>query len=194
MKAWLEEHADSVIKGLSKCWHCPIGAQTEKGMNLAGQKAVTEVLSDLVSVLFPGCHGNEDLGTASVKENIKARLTGAATELKEQIRLALEYQCTVDHVEDCKECDNCEAKARRTVIETVNGLPEVQKVLQRDIVAAYEGDPAARSTMEGVMSYPGVYAVIVHRVAHLLHLQKVPMIPRIMSEHAHSITGIDIHP
>jgi serine O-acetyltransferase len=66
--------------------------------------------------------------------------------------------------------------------------------LQSDITAAYEGDPAARSTMEVVMSYPGVYAIIVHRIAHLLYEKGVPLIPRVMSEHAHSTTGIDIHP
>jgi serine O-acetyltransferase len=67
-------------------------------------------------------------------------------------------------------------------------------MLQEDIQAAYEGDPAARSTMEIVMSYPGLYAITVHRLAHALYQQSVHLIPRVMSEHAHSKTGIDIHP
>ena len=73
-------------------------------------------------------------------------------------------------------------------------IPEVRRLLETDIAAAYEGDPAATSRMEVVMAYPGLYAVTVHRLAHELYVLKVPIIPRIMSEHAHSKTGIDIHP
>jgi serine O-acetyltransferase len=76
----------------------------------------------------------------------------------------------------------------------IRAIPEIQSILQDDIVAAYEGDPAAKSTMEVVMSYPGMYAITVHRIAHLLYEKDVPLIPRIMSEYAHSRTGIDIHP
>lgn len=73
-------------------------------------------------------------------------------------------------------------------------MPEVRRLLETDIAAAYEGDPAATCRMEVVMAYPGLYAVTVHRIAHELYALGVPIIPRIMSEHAHSKTGIDIHP
>ena len=76
----------------------------------------------------------------------------------------------------------------------VAALPEVKRLVETDVEAAYEGDPAAMSRMEVVMSYPGLYAVTVHRLAHVLYDLKVPVIPRIMSELAHSKTGIDIHP
>ncbi len=82
-----------------------------------------------------------------------------------------------------------------TVIDAFRArIPEVRRLLETDIEAAYEGDPAATSRMEVVMAYPGLYAVTVHRLAHELYNLKVPIIPRIMSEHAHSKTGIDIHP
>ena len=97
-------------------------------------------------------------------------------------------------VDGGKDSDEAEAKADEAVSSFVRSLPAIHKILQRDIMAAYEGDPAAKSTMEVVMSYPGVYAIVVHRVAHLLYKLSVPIIPRIMSEHAHSQTGIDIHP
>ena len=87
-----------------------------------------------------------------------------------------------------------EADAKQVVDAFVQRLPEVRKVLETDVQAAYEGDPAATSRMEVVMSYPGLYAVTVHRLAHVLYDLKVPIIPRIMSEIAHSKTGIDIHP
>jgi len=83
---------------------------------------------------------------------------------------------------------------RKVVDSFIARLPDVRRVLETDIEAAYEGDPAATSRMEVVMAYPGLYAVTVHRLAHELYLLKVPIIPRVMSELAHSKTGIDIHP
>ena len=84
--------------------------------------------------------------------------------------------------------------AKAVVAKFVARLPEVKRLVETDVQAAYEGDPAATSPMEVVMAYPGLYAVTIHRLAHELYNLKVPIIPRIMSELAHSKTGIDIHP
>jgi serine O-acetyltransferase len=86
------------------------------------------------------------------------------------------------------------AGAGSAVAAFVSRLPEVRRLIDTDVQAAYEGDPAATSRMEVVMAYPGLYAVTVHRLAHELYKLKVPVIPRVMSELAHSRTGIDIHP
>ena len=86
------------------------------------------------------------------------------------------------------------ADAKRIAADFVAALPEVKRLVETDVVAAYEGDPAATSRMEVVMAYPGLYAVTVHRLAHELYRAGVPIIPRVMSELAHSKTGIDIHP
>lgn len=86
------------------------------------------------------------------------------------------------------------ADAKSVVAAFLGRLPEVKRLVQTDVQAAYEGDPAATSPMEVVMAYPGLYAVSIHRLAHELYTLKVPIIPRIMSELAHSKTGIDIHP
>ena len=94
----------------------------------------------------------------------------------------------------CKECGDCRAKAESAVIHLVSELPAIKRVLEDDIQAAYDGDPAAKSLMEIVMSYPGLHAIAVQRIAHLLYEKDVPLIPRVMSELAHSRTGIDIHP
>jgi serine O-acetyltransferase len=187
----LSDILPEAMSGLSHCWRCPIGANTERGLNLAGQQAIHKVLNDLVSVLFPGCHGHEPVQELYLVPYLKEQLTAAAGELRSQVQRALKYQCTV---EKCTDCGDCDARAVESVRHLVRSLPEVQRLLQTDIVAAFEGDPAARSTMEVVMSYPGVYAVIVHRIAHLLYQSGVPMIPRVMTEYAHSVTGIDIHP
>lgn len=87
-----------------------------------------------------------------------------------------------------------DANASEIVRQFIARLPEVRRLVETDVIAAYEGDPAATSRMEVVMAYPGLFATTVHRLAHELYLLKVPIIPRIMSELAHSKTGIDIHP
>ena len=87
-----------------------------------------------------------------------------------------------------------ERDARRTVADFLAAMPEVRRLVATDVDAAYDGDPAATSRMEVVMAYPGLYAVTVHRLAHVLYRLKVPIVPRVMSELAHSKTGIDIHP
>lgn len=84
--------------------------------------------------------------------------------------------------------------AKEIVGDFVAALPEVRRLVETDVQAAYDGDPAATSRMEVVMAYPGLYAVTIHRLAHVLYRLKVPIIPRVMSELAHSKTGIDIHP
>jgi serine O-acetyltransferase len=191
---WVDALVPKIMKGMNACWSCPVGLNTERGMNLAGQKAVHQVVEELVSVLFPGCHGYEPMPEHNLKEGMEGKLRRIAAELKEQVKQALQYQCTVEHDKHCAKCRDCETKARACVSGLLKALPDVQATLQEDIVAAYEGDPAAKSTMEVVMSYPGVYAIMVQRIAHVLYSAQVPLIPRIMSEYAHSRTGIDIHP
>lgn len=194
----LEELIDNVMPEISSrlahCWECPAGANTEQGMNLAGQLAVQQVLDQLVSVLFPGCHAHEPVPDGNLRSFVHDGLRAAAIRLREQVKRAFEYQCSVDRKTKCRACGACSEKSDTAMSHLVLSLPEIQTTLQRDIVAAYEGDPAAKSTMEVVMSYPGMYAIMVHRIAHVLYQKDVPLIPRIMSEFAHSRTGIDIHP
>jgi serine O-acetyltransferase len=180
-----------ILDSLAECWRCGLAANTERGLNLAGQQAVLEVLEELLSFLFPGCHGRGPIAESDLEGALRRRLQDVAGKLRHQLKRAFEYQCARDH---CRSCGECGGKADEATAHLVESLPEVHCLLQRDITAAYEGDPAARSTMEVVMSYPGVYAIAVHRLAHILYLKGVPLIPRIMSEHAHSRSGIDIHP
>ena len=119
------------------------------------------------------------------------RLRSIAQTLSEQVEVAFKYQC---EFEKCRDCGDCRARAEAAVIHVVEALPEVKRILEKDIQAAYDGDPAAKSLMEIVMSYPGLHAIAVQRIAHLLYEKDVALIPRVMSELAHSRTGIDIHP
>jgi len=194
LETWINRLLPEIVEGLDKCREGPFGVNTDRGLNLAGKLAVEKVLDDLVSILFPGCHGHAPVPQTDLRDSLAAQLKATTLALREQVKRAFQYQCNVDHGPGCRQCGDCDKKAEDAVAHLIRELPAIQQTLQRDIQAAYEGDPAAKSTMEVVMSYPGLYAVIVHRIAHPLYGQHVPLIPRIMSEHAHSVTGIDIHP
>ena len=189
MEKWLKQHLPKLVDILSPCDHCP--ANTEKNGNLPGQKAVIEVLEELIGIIFPGCHGTSPISEDNVKENLRVKLAELSVKLRDQMQRAFSYQCEFD---DCRDCGDCHEKATRAMTTLLDALPETRELLREDIRAAYEGDPAARSTMEIVLSYPGLYAITVHRIAHTLYKADVPLIPRVMSECAHSRTGIDIHP
>jgi len=190
MKAWIAQHLPALVRELSPCNACPL-ANTEKEVNLPGQRAVVGVLESLIGVLFPGCHGHAPVLHDTCEQTLRDTLAETAIALRDQIQRVLAYQCAF---EKCTDCGDCRQRANTIVAAMLDALPAVRAALREDIQAAYEGDPAARSTMEIVLSYPGVYAVSVHRLAHALHQAGVPLLPRVWSEHAHSRTGIDIHP
>jgi serine O-acetyltransferase len=183
---------DDLIETLAPsliCRRCP-AMNTRRDVNLPGQRAMVAVLKDLLSVLFPGCLTYEPVDHEDL-EGLKERLKLIADSLTDQITRIESYRV----LERTRPEDfDCAAQAERVVEALLKQLPEIRAMLQADIMAAYEGDPAAHSTMEIVMSYPGLLAVATHRVAHVLYREDVHLLPRVMSEYAHSRTGIDIHP
>jgi serine O-acetyltransferase len=173
---------------------CKVGGESARHhWSVAGQHAVQETLSHLVALLFPGCHMRAAESPINFEDYHALQLETTALHLRDQCRQAFEYKCQRDKC-DPDECHNCETRATEVVAGFVEELPAMLGLLQADVQAAYEGDPAAQSELEVVLSYPGVYATIVHRLAHSLYTKGVPLIPRVMSETAHSRTGIDIHP
>jgi serine O-acetyltransferase len=110
--------------------------------------------------------------------------------LSEQITHSIRHDCFRYDLS----CSDCGDRGYETALAVLESIPSIRKILATDIRAAYEGDPAAKSHDEIIFSYPGIYAMSVYRVAHRLFELNVPLLPRIMTEHAHSITGIDIHP
>jgi len=190
MEKWLAQNLEKLTDALSPCKSCPV-ANTERDVNLPGTAAVISVLEQLLGVLYPGCHGQAPVAHDTCHTRLHDALHEIALKLCTQTQRAFEYAC---QRAKCIDCSDCGGKAREAITAVLGGLPDIRDMLQADIQAAYEGDPAAMSTMEIVMSYPGLYAITVHRIAHALYVQGVPLIPRVMSEHAHSKTGIDIHP
>ena len=158
---------------------------------LPSRDAVAAVVEDLKAVLFPGHFGSSDLSAPSLRYYVGARLEKARAALAEQVRRGLVFACEHNQADDCPRC----ARRAFDVMDSFVGrLPAIRALLEADVRAAYEGDPAARSIDETLFCYPGVAAIIQHRLAHELYILSVPLIPRIVSELSHSATGIDIHP
>jgi serine O-acetyltransferase len=157
---------------------------------LPSPEGTIAVLEKLVEVLYPGIHGNPHLTRDNVDLHIAALLDDIADELAEQTRVALHWTCP----RDGEVCPRCASAAGAVVERFLAALPGVRRLLTLDIRAAYEGDPAAQSFEEIMLAYPGLRAVTVYRLAHELHRLGVPLLARIMTEHAHRETGIDIHP
>ena len=135
--------------------------------------------------------GKEEITKANVKYHLGNTLTSVYTRLTDEVEKSLKYICR--KISECPQ-DVCQKRAHVVVKELLEKLPEIRAMLSGDIQAAYAGDPAAVSTEEVILSYPCVLAITTYRIAHELYLRGIPLIPRIMSEHVHSLTGIDIHP
>lgn len=163
---------------------------------LPDRNAIIEILEKLRWLMFPGFFGPRNLSDDTLAEHVKAVLDDVSRRLFEQLSGALRYQQEIDSGTPvfAAQCEDCIRRAQQIVISFIKTLPQVRHLLSLDVQAAYDGDPAARHTDEIVFSYPGLLALTVHRLAHELYWLDVPLIPRIMSEYAHSLTGIDIHP
>ncbi len=153
-----------------------------------------EVIIDLIGkmkrLLFPGYFRDLEHRVYDIRHSLAVLTEDIAFRLGEQIAIALRLGASVD-AEKARELD---AQAQELTVQFLSRLPEVRALLQTDLEAFFDGDPAATSLDEIIIAYPGIFAIMVSRVAHLLFELGVPLIPRIMTEHAHSRTGIDIHP
>jgi serine O-acetyltransferase len=153
--------------------------------------AVVEIVESLRAVLFPGYFGIAEMNAASMRFHIGATLDRCVRSLREQVRRGL---CFAANDVDPARCERCDQRAWEITHHFVERLPEVRRLLGTDVQAAYEGDPAATSRDETLFCYPGVLAITSQRLAHELYKLDVPLLPRMITEHAHSATGIDIHP
>jgi serine O-acetyltransferase len=162
-----------------------------EGKDLPAKKVVIEVLEDLLTILFPGYLGDIEITKANIKYHLGTKLNSVYIRLTGEVEKSLKYICR--KISECPQ-DVCQKRAHIVVRELLEKLPEIRSMLSGDIEAAYSGDPAAVSTEEVILSYPCVLAITTYRIAHELYIRCIPLIPRIMSEQMHSLTGIDIHP
>ncbi|MFC1691879.1 serine O-acetyltransferase [Candidatus Latescibacterota bacterium] len=180
----------SLVEALCEANDRPPMRRNRHGQPLPSRDVVINSIEDLRSVLFPGYFGTSDVSANNIHYHVDSTLDRVKRTLEEQIKWGLCFVCTEDR--DCTK--ECEESARTITISFLDRIPEVRRVLSTDVQAAYEGDPAATSPDETIFCYPGILAITSYRLAHELHVLGVPLIPRIITEHAHSITGIDIHP
>ena len=161
---------------------------------LPSRREVIGVLERLSWLLFPGFHGPRSIDIDALQEHTRQLIAGVAGPLFHQIAGALRYAESTDPIAFDEHCPDCDERAREIVDAFLGNIPNLRNALSLDVQAAYDGDPAARHTDETIFCYPGILALWMHRVAHELYSQHVPLIPRIIAEHAHELTGIDIHP
>ena len=170
-----------VAKNMQNSYATNLTAGVEKGLTLPDRAEIILALKDVQKLFFPAFFAAEE-ARGDLGHFAEATLTAIYFRLKKQVERA--YLFTGENAE----------KAEETVKAFLEALPKLRDLLFTDLDATFEGDPAAKSKEEIVFSYPGFYAITVYRVAHLLYTLGVPFIPRIMTEHAHGKTGIDIHP
>ena len=143
---------------------------------------IIDLIEKLRRIVFPGYFREKTYRIYNVKHNLSMLIEDVMYNLSQQITLVFQ------------EDGRTEEDAQEICLKFLRRIPDIRAMVQTDLQAAYDGDPAATGMTEVIFSYPGLFAIMVYRLAHELYVLNVPMIPRIMTEHAHSVTGIDIHP
>ncbi len=171
--------------------------------HLPSQREIVRLLEDLQGLVFPGYHGQVLPREADLELMVGARLDALSRELAAVIAQTLRFCCQSgcscrelweDEAPEAPDDEAFAAVSRRLTRRYLEQLPAVRDLLEQDVQAAFEGDPAATNTEEIILCYPGITAILVHRLAHPLYELGVPLLPRIMNEWAHHRSGVDIHP
>ncbi len=154
------------------------------------KQAVIDILEKIKLVIYPGYYRNPSYRTYTVRNNVSILVEDIIYNLSKQISIVLRYS------PDYKTADDqaVECASKKITFEFLNKIPKIREYIDTDVQAAFDGDPAAYNKDEIICTYPGLFAIFTSRIAHELYLLGVPLIPRIMTEYAHSVTGVDIHP
>jgi serine O-acetyltransferase len=188
---WTEKGLPNLVEEIIENYETIEDMNQLEGKDLPSRKTVIEVLSNLMTIIFPGFTENINIHRSKLQGFLHDILDSTFNQLQGEVEKSLKYICrrTITYPEDF-----CSKRARVISREVLEEIPRIRDILRRDLQAAYDGDPAARSIEEVILSYPCVLAITTYRIAHELYVRGVPLVPRIMSEYAHSLTGIDIHP
>lgn len=151
---------------------------------------IVKILDQIRNIIFPGYYKNKSYRIYTVRNNLSMQLEDVLYNLSKQISIVLKYLPEYGG----KEERELLYEGERLSLQFLEKITKIRELIQTDLQAAYDGDPAAFNKPEIIFSYPGLYATMVNRIAHELYLLGIPLIPRIMTEHAHTETGIDIHP
>jgi serine O-acetyltransferase len=159
---------------------------------LPDRASVIKILDDLLEVIYPGYFGRKYVESSNIEYYVGDLLDSIYTRLTQEIYRSIRPECSNAKAMD--ECEHCHGIAEEQSLLFLRALPHLRSRLSDDVQAAFDGDPAAKSIDEVIFAYPAIFGITIYRLAHELSLQGIPLLPRIMTEHAHSVTGIDIHP
>lgn len=159
-------------------------------VQLPRQEEVVGIINRARRILFPGYFDTHKLEAVNLEYHLGMEIMQLYEQVADQITWAVRHDCFRHGLS----CTHCQQRGQEAALEFIKGLPEIRRRLTLDVIAAQEGDPASGGVDEVIFSYPGLFATTVYRLAHLLLHLEVPLLPRMMSEYAHSRTGIDIHP
>jgi len=157
---------------------------------IPSKESVIEIIERMKEILFPGYFSRCRLDPANLKYNMGQSVSILFDVLSEQIIRGVRHDC----IRYDLACTECAEQGHQIALRVLEAVPSIRKTLAMDVRATFEGDPASKSDDEIIFSYPGIFATIVYRIAHVLFQSGVPLLPRIMSEYAHAQTGVDIHP
>ena len=185
-----DKKTEKLVGQITRTYKGDSGINFIDASNLPVRDKILDILDLLFEVLFPGYTGKRTVTKSNISFIVGDILCQVYTELSDQIERAYKHRCRME------KCDtgDCRQIAENITRHLLAQLPKVRQMLKGDVIAAFDGDPAAKSYEEIVISYPCIIAIATYRIAHELYLKQVPLIPRIMTECAHAKTGIDIHP
>ena len=183
---------ERISSEIIKTFRVKEGINHLNGPHLPSRQSVINIIATLESIIFPGFQEDEALDDEYLTFNIGGKLLRVAQDLISEISKSLNCRTNPCRDEDDKEFNDAEASV--LALRFLSKIPKIRELVMKDVSAALQGDPAARSREEVILSYPGLEAITVHRMAHELFIMDVPLIPRMMNEHIHRKTGIDIHP
>ena len=180
----MESELNEVVRNVLSSYVEVGGLNNTDGHNLPSKRALVQICEQILQLLFPGFHDEKPIHKGELGDITEGRMRSLAAILVDQIEKSLQVNDPA--------CPK--TRAIETTLRLLEAIPSVRELLRTDIDAAYEGDPAALSKEEIILSYPCIEAIAIQRIAHLLYLERVPILPRMMTEWAHAGTGIDIHP
>ena len=184
------EYIDDLVEKICQTYSDGNGVNHSEGNNLPRESEILAILRDLFEIVFPGFGEREPQSLNNLRYSVGEIVSRCYHELRDVIFRSFRYNCDIFTKPGC----DCQREAEEAALYLLSSLPEIRVRMKLDIQAAFDGDPAAKTLDEIVLSYPGVKAITIQRIAHRLYEKKVPLIPRMLGEYAHRITGIDIHP
>ncbi len=182
----IQKSIETVVDSILEDYGCGRDIDQIELSRKPDKDTVIDIIGKLSRIVFPGYFKDKNYRMYNAKHNLSMLIEDVMIHLNRQVELVL---CEGGESEG-----SAKEKSEQIVLSFFRQIPAIRALVQTDLQAAYEGDPAATGMAEIIYAYPGLFAIMVYRLAHVLHTLGVPMLPRIMTEHAHSVTGIDIHP